>query len=561
MENSSFDEIIKAKLQHAASPAPDQRAWDLFMLSAIEKGAGDLFEDPSAEIDHLASDEYIKNALNNIKVEYNEKNWEAISSQLDAEQKEEDPALVNRFDQSISRSLKGVTRKYDATTWPKLAARIEAEEKYLSHYYRAKFVEAIVFLFLIITLFQWNEWRTSGIHHESRDASKVEVAQEIRNSTQNTDLASGYASGPAMESSKNALNHIIQSNAQLLSRIRNRAALYMQKPVLHDDPSMRNEAGIALTTPVIDKVIEDSHTSDLAHMTLATLSSDKINPEGDLSSTHPIDRVQSLDRLLDRQKFTTDPRFNHPAYSNEEMIRAIDESYYKNTLKAKKNFNIGTWRVSGYSHFDGIKVSLPEQKINLYGEFTYLEQKKVYSQGYGVGFKALFSKNRFGIEFGAGYASRSYSPERYSNSLQYGVVYFKNVNYDILEIPVSIRFNSKSLNRLRPYAQLGMNGNIITKASYDVILPPVKSSSFSSSINTRSITEVQKNYEEEFARYDRRRALIYAQGSVGLEWKATQTVDLYSQISYLQRMFLEKYGPNIDQFRMLSVEIGLRSKL
>jgi hypothetical protein len=148
MGTEEFDDIVRKKMEQPVK-ADDPRAWDLFMLSAMERGEESLFEDTS-------TDEIVKSALTDFKVEYNQESWESLSKKLDFAAQDAEPLAVQaKFDKIVSNSLKDITRKYDAATWPKLAARIEAEEKYLTHYYRAKAIETLLFCFFVLTLFQF----------------------------------------------------------------------------------------------------------------------------------------------------------------------------------------------------------------------------------------------------------------------------------------------------------------------------------------------------------------------------------------------------------------------
>ncbi|MEO5581683.1 MAG: hypothetical protein ABIR66_03250, partial [Saprospiraceae bacterium] len=68
-------------------------------------------------------------------------------------------------------------------------------------------------------------------------------------------------------------------------------------------------------------------------------------------------------------------------------------------------------------------------------------------------------------------------------------------------------------------------------------------------------------FRDQFSKYDKRRALIYAQGAAGLEWKANQNVSIYSQLTFGQQLLSKQFGPNFDQAKSLSIELGLRTKI
>ncbi|MBP6795432.1 MAG: hypothetical protein KA143_10275, partial [Saprospiraceae bacterium] len=64
-----------------------------------------------------------------------------------------------------------------------------------------------------------------------------------------------------------------------------------------------------------------------------------------------------------------------------------------------------------------------------------------------------------------------------------------------------------------------------------------------------------------FIKLDNSKVMVYAQGSVGLEWRLNNRVDLSSQLIYSQRILNKKFGDNFDQFKSLSLEIGLKTRL
>jgi hypothetical protein len=177
MEKNEFDDIIKQKLENIAA-SHDARAWDLFTLAALEKGEEEIFDDTS-------TDELVKNALTGYKINYDSESWDTLVHKMGQSAKEDPVNLQKKFDKEITNSLKNITRKYDAGSWPKLAARIEAEEKYLRHYYRAKFVEACIFIFLILSLVQLGEHGILNIPLSNQDRNE-NVTRALNYNQENT---------------------------------------------------------------------------------------------------------------------------------------------------------------------------------------------------------------------------------------------------------------------------------------------------------------------------------------------------------------------------------------
>jgi hypothetical protein len=104
-----------------------------------------------------------------------------------------------------------------------------------------------------------------------------------------------------------------------------------------------------------------------------------------------------------------------------------------------------------------------------------------------------------------------------------------------VEIPISVRFGSHSRNRLSSYIQAGLNTNIITQAIYDVKAEYRSIATALGSGNTQDDQFQLSSFRDEFSKFDKRRALIYAQGAVGAEWRANQNVNIYSQLTFGQQ--------------------------
>ncbi|MEP7321330.1 MAG: outer membrane beta-barrel protein [Saprospiraceae bacterium] len=531
MDSSEFDDIIKNKLDKPVK-LDDHRAWDLFMLNAIEKGEEDLFEDKSA-------DDLVKKAFKDFKVEYNPETWDALEQKIS--QNTPEPILTSRFDKEVSNSLKSVKRKYDAASWPRLAARIEAEEVYLKHYYRAKVVEALLFLFLVVTIFQItkSEWFNKDLNSENFSAvtginatfNDEFSAQNLNSGSMSTgDIRSGiHSSGlnginlknsasQQMEKLFNSITHFTGSslnNINLQGKIQGRTPIEVS---LLQNP---NDFKALLFTN--ERTIED----EISSLSLASLSTAKQMPAA----------------LLEK---------NNPILINDWAILSVPDL-------SKKPIEKGQWRVGMYARADYNEIKLPAQTIYI-GNPNPFSAKTVKSKGYAAGFKATYIHEHLGFETGLGYANRSYAPNRRYFGEKYYNYNFANIEYNIIELPVFLRYGTNSINRLNSYVQVGFNANIIAQAIYDV-KAEYRSVGARGSGNVQDDQYQLSRFKEAFSKFDKRRALMYAQGAAGLDWKANQNVNIYTQLTFGQQLFSKQIGPNFDQAKSLSLELGLRTKI
>jgi len=480
-----------------------------------------LFEDTS-------TDEIVKTSLGGFKAEYNQDSWDSLAKKLDFAEHESEPLIVqSKFDKVVSNSLKGITRKYDAATWPKLAARLEAEEKYLKHYYRAKTIEALLFCFLILTLYQFIK---SGQLTKPVLGNKPHETASVNKSNTTTEISSADLQSPvAIQNNKLTAPH--PANAESLSPEATSLTRMIDQNI---DPQSANRElfHFAAISPSINEnpaLVANSSSIGLG---------DKINRYILPRSSEYI--VEPVDHNLIEMPFT----------------KAFDiaETLTKSIL--------GTWKLGMYTHSDYNQIYLPDQYLLVYGVKSPLYfAKTVKSIGYGAGFKAHYIKKRIGGEIGLGYSKRSYAPNRKYYLDPFWNINFKRIEYDIIEMPISLKYTSKGNTRLKSYALVGVNANFIAKAIYDV-LPEIKQVRTSTDLQlTVEQNFIKNRVEDQFTILDKRRALLYGHGSLGLEWKVNPTMDIYSQLTYGQRVLTEQFGPNWDQFRSLSLELGVKTSI
>lgn len=525
MNTEEFDDIIRNKVTQPA-PSEGPRDWDLFMLSAIDKGEEKIFEDNPV-------DRVVKDALGDFKSDYNPGHWDKLVVKMD-EPVPEPQVIHARFDKTVSNSLKDITRKYDASTWPKLAARIEAEEKYLRHYYRAKMIEAVLFCLLVLTLFQVS--RSGKFTPPFIKPAETELALQ-KTVTRDEDKVLG------------AINRLPANETATVSKTEIKST---------SGPS----APLAAVAASFNQV--NNHSSSLPMMTRSE----------DL-----------LESLTKRQSLLRSSRFRSELEGkinglplvqvfNEEKTQVEEESLLAHNLVpvpepsaldlpgVLKIAGAGGWKLGMYSHYDYNQIYLPDQQFLVFGKKSDLYPATTVSAvGYGAGFKMHYLKNRFGLEFGLGYANRSYSPSRAYYLDPYWNINFKKIEYDIVALPIAVKYTTKNNTRLRPYMMAGINANFIAKAIYDV-LPEIKQVNFSGDRKLNAAqNSIYSRVQDQFTHLDRRRALLYGQGSLGMEWKVNSDLDVYSQLTYAQRFLNKQFGPNWDQFRSLSLEIGLKTRL
>ena len=528
MESKEFDDIIKSKLDQPAKPE-DLRAWDLFMLSALDKGSEDIFEDKSA-------DTLVRNALQDHKVEYDAKSWDSLLEKIKDDGPE--PVIVSKFDKEISNSLKSLKRKYDGGSWPKLAARMEAEEKYLNHYYQAKVIEAVLFFLLVLTVFQFTQSDTFNNSEVKKDVLALMHPMVKPNVTlprsvleiDDVHSMNSLPTGLNVISSDHPSNEMFKHLEQSISGFNS-----LKNKVILNQLSRVNER-----VPFAAMEIKSVNTSP---------SSNQTTPDKEIMQSK-IAKLSGLSLPVTSRKISDEMI----GMKNKELI---DEWAVLSVPDLAKDFTTGEWRIGMYARQEFNQISLPDQLIKT----QPFKAKTINSSGYGAGFKATYTFKKMGFETGLGYANRSYAPDRrYYGDKLYNY-YFKNIEYNIIEFPLLFRYGAHNSNRLKTYAQAGFNASIITSAIYDVKEEPLQVSTLLANAGISKEENTLRNIVKgDFQKFDKRRVFIYAQLAAGAEWKATVNQSIYSQITFGKRLFND-FGPNFDQVKNISFELGIRTKI
>jgi hypothetical protein len=240
-------------------------------------------------------------------------------------------------------------------------------------------------------------------------------------------------------------------------------------------------------------------------------------------------------------------------------------------LKAQKAFTPMTLakalssRQSSISIFASSDVNLINTPFDrVYALESY--NKEALNNSYGISYAQKLKNTE--IETGLTYAQRIYQPEIFTETYgQNGDFYFeKNLNkirYDLVSIPLNLKYHFASNPNWSAYFMTGISLNIVMAASYDInqalILgePPVG--------RLKESKLDDKNFIAGFLQGDNFNENYFVSATVGfgLEKKIINNTSLYLQPSYQRQLWSDDIGigPNKDKIHTASLQVGIKYHL
>ncbi|MEZ4949187.1 MAG: hypothetical protein R2784_07345 [Saprospiraceae bacterium] len=199
-----------------------------------------------------------------------------------------------------------------------------------------------------------------------------------------------------------------------------------------------------------------------------------------------------------------------------------------------------------------------------------LEEYSRYAPGYGGGITLGMSFGKWEVETGGIYASKEYEPrvpdEVVGGLLTTGLftLSFENIQLNMLEVPLNVRYNFGQLQKWRFYGQTGASLHLAMQAHYDKFPNNLYSGFARQAIDNSSLGQKKfpdgllegGNFEEN--------SYFTANLGLGVERLLSTRWSLFLQPSvqaYLLPGYNNGLGPNLDRISTFSILTGARVTL
>ncbi|NNF32708.1 MAG: hypothetical protein HKN68_01280 [Saprospiraceae bacterium] len=506
MESNSFDDIIKSKLKELENQ-PTTSDWDLFEEKYDhELSGGETTLDGAVALGAESFDDIIKSKLIELENQSVDSDWEQFESMYDQELTGDDAI----FDRSIADKVDNFNVAFNSQHWVIMKERLEREEFIRTSVYFSKIAEAaIVFLLLftflnIFPALQYEYQPSSSAFAEKSESTKNTEEINIINASSDVNTTPSIIREAQTEKIRfNRISNAISREA--------RSFIEIEKIPIKKKPGF---AALENKSIIPSPISEQSYLSELT-----TLDGRNGMIENEKMEIY---RARVKPRELNGPK-------------GESMI-SLAFSPTVNIVNSPANYILNT------------------------------QPYTVDALGIEAGIGYSFRKNGFEIGTGLTYARKAYNPQiqnqytgRFSEG--YAVETLKNIEFDLVSVPLFLNYSLASGDDFNLYAGVGSSINIITSAGYKVrengeefdALSRYQDTGRSASREyTQGILQGGSIHDNLFISLDI---------SIGLETNLSENLSIFFAPTLRQHIGIAGIGPNKDHVHSLGLNLGLKKKI
>lgn len=205
-----------------------------------------------------------------------------------------------------------------------------------------------------------------------------------------------------------------------------------------------------------------------------------------------------------------------------------------------------------------------------YDKIYNLKSYSAYSDQYSAGMLYSVKKNKIEFQTGLRYSKRTHKPaaiiETYGSlSTNYYQISLNEISYDIIEIPLSMKYFMKSGKNTSYYAKVGVNSNFALVNKYDIrekplgyAVPAAPISSFSGKISKPVLEKKEFNKGILQGGKATDNFFFTLSTELGVERKVGNKNAVSFGLEYNKYYMLEGIGPNKEKLNSLGFNIGVK---
>ena len=500
MGNKSFDDIIRSKLKELEQ-MPGNSDWDTF----------EGMYDDALSGNESSFDDIIKTKLKELEQVPVTPDWEIFEEMYD----DALSGTESAFDRSIASKVDHFNVQFNSQHWVLMKEKLEREEFIRTSIYFSKIAEAsIIFLllFTFLNLFPALQYEKSSAAFASIDKMEKETVTNItspepiinENSTLKTESIS---TNPSDQTRFNRISNSISAEKRSYIEVKE-----IKNPGIASSIKSSSEPSDLILNPVTESV-----SSEL--IALASIDNLEQNIENEKMEIY---RAKVISTSLNKPK--------------GESLVSFSFSPTVNIVNSPANYILNT------------------------------EPYTVDALGFETGIGYSYRKGGFEIGTGVYYARKAYNPQIQNQitgkfSEGYAVETLKNIEFDLVSVPLFLNYSLLSGEDFNLYAGVGSSINMITTAGYKVrengevfdVLSRNQATGRSASRDyTQGILQGGKFHDNLFISLDL---------SIGLETKLSDRMSIFFAPTLRQHIGIAGIGPNKDHVHSLGLNMGLKRKI
>jgi hypothetical protein len=203
--------------------------------------------------------------------------------------------------------------------------------------------------------------------------------------------------------------------------------------------------------------------------------------------------------------------------------------------------------------------------------FDYINKTEPYSTdalGGELGINYSVRKDNLEIETGLNYGRKSYQPKQVDEIIGSFITSFRRlrlrqITYDVMSIPMNIKYHFKSNDSWSFYALTGTSLNGIANSDYLVEENGSKISIYNVQTNYRESNTAKKSYNPGILEGGNVLDNLYftLDLAIGFEKKFNASTSFFFAPTLRQHLGLAGVGPNNDKVNSLGLNLGIKKKL
>lgn len=500
MENKNFDHIVKSKLEEFEFFSPSAN-WDLFH---------DKYKDELRDTSDIF-DKKIQEKFTDHMVPYNKKHWYLMKEAL------------------------------------------EREEFIRTSIYFSKIVEAgCIFLILFTFLNLFPSISAIGPESQENNDNKLIIAD-------NDDTADQHI----RESQEKILGNltIVDNNTNHVKdrKIIKEGALSNQRAIINNQKPIPFNSNLNINTTVLTEPNPIDEKSITEERAIAFID----NPE--------------VDQFMLHEEIESDFNFNENLIAEADRIWIDDVALLDQSaidpLAIHRSFYIPLNRSSRRDPIKEQYISLAfAPTVNIVNSpFDYINKTEPYSTdalGGEIGFNYGVRRNNLEIETGLNYGRKSYEPKQVdevtgSFFTSFSRLRLKQITYDVMSIPMNIKYHFKNGDGWGLYFLTGTSINGIANSDYLVEANGSKISIYDVQTNYRESNTAKKQYNPGILEGGNILDNLYftLDLSFGVERSLNANTSFYLAPTLRQHLGLAGVGPNNDKVNSLGINLGIKRRL